>query len=339
MQLDVTIHTFELPLKNPFTISRYTVTVQKTVIVAISDGNFTGYGEATVNPYYHSSVEGLKTALARVIPIIKNLPKQIHPTQLWAQFEPKLQNNYFALCALDCAYWDLYAKQQQKPLRRFWSEQDLNLPKTNFTIGIDTIDVMQSKIQQTPWPIYKIKLGTKNDVEIIEKLRAVTNAVFRVDANCAWTAEETLYNAELLKKLGVEFIEQPLKADDWKGMEILKKESVLPIIADESCQTLADVSKCAEVFHGINIKLMKCGGITPALQIIQIAKAKHLKVMLGCMTESTIGISNLTQLAPLLDYIDADGALLLQHDIATGVTFNQGEIVFAKGNGSGTLLQ
>ena len=338
MQLQVTIHHFELPLKNPFTISRYTVTVQKTVVVSISDGEYTGYGEATVNPYYNSTIESLKTSIESVKIILETIPENTHPTKLWEQLESKLRDNYFALCAIDCAYWDLYAQQQQKPLRRFWSEHDLQLPKTNYTIGIDSIEIMQSKIQQTPWPIYKIKLGTKNDVEIIRKLREVTDSVFRVDANCAWTTEETLKNAETLKQLNVEFIEQPLKADDWKGMEILKKESVLPIIADESCQKLADVSKCAEAFHGINIKLMKCGGITPALQMIQIAKAKKMKVMAGCMTESTIGISNLTQLAPLLDYIDADGALLLQNDIATGVTFKKGEIIYANENGAGAFL-
>ena len=338
MQLQLTIHKFELPLKHPFTISRYTVTVQKTIVVAISDGQYTGYGEATENPYYNSTEESLKITLESIRSIFKNLPENMDPTELWKQLEPKLQDNYFALCALDCAYWDLYAKQQQKPLRSFWSEHDLSFPKTNFTIGIDAVEIMQSKIQQTPWPIYKIKLGTKKDIAIIQELRKVTNATFRVDANCAWTVPETLKNAEILKGLNVEFIEQPLKADNWKGMEILKKQSVLPIIADESCQKLADVYRCADVFQGINIKLMKCGGITPALQMIQIAKAKQLSIMAGCMTESTIGISNLTQLAPLLDYMDADGAMLLQNDIATGVTFTNGKIVYARGNGSGAFL-
>lgn len=338
MKLRITIQNFELPLKNPFTISRYTVTVQKTVVVSISDGKFTGYGEATVNPYYNSTVESLKNSIESVKVILENIPENTHPTKLWETLESKLQDNYFALCTIDTAYWDLYAKQQQKPLRSFWSESDVKLPRTNYTIGIDSIEVMQSKIQQTPWPIYKIKLGTKNDVEIIQKLREVTDSVFRVDANCAWTVEETLKNAEILKTFNVEFIEQPLQADNWKGMEILKKESVLPIIADESCQKLADVSKCVAVFHGINIKLMKCGGITPALQMIQIAKAKQVKIMAGCMTESTIGISNLTQLAPLLDYIDADGALLLQNDIAKGVSFDNGKISYTDKNGSGAFL-
>lgn len=338
MKLTITVQNFELSLKNPFTISRYTVTVQKTVVISISDGNYTGYGEATVNPYYNSTIESLKASARSVTSILEAVEDYLHPTELWKLLEPKLKDNYFALCAIDCAYWDLYAKQQQKPLRRFWSKNDLNLPKTNFTIGIDTIDVMKSKIQETPWPIYKIKLGTKNDLEIIQELRKVTNSVFRVDANCAWTVAETLKNAEILKKLNVEFIEQPLKADNWEGMKTLKDESVLPIIADESCQKLADVENCAEVFHGINIKLMKCGGITPALQMIQVAKAKQLKIMAGCMTESSIGISNLVQLAPLLDYIDADGAMLLQNDVATGVTFTNGEIVYVDENGSGAIL-
>ncbi|QHI36336.1 L-Ala-D/L-Glu epimerase [Kordia antarctica] len=339
MKLQLTVQSFELPLKNPFTISRYTVTIQKTVVVSISDGNFVGYGESTVNPYYNSTIESLKASAESVKYIFNDIEENLHPAELWKRLQPKLEDNYFALCAIDTAYWDLYAKQQQKPLRRFWSENDENLPKTNFTIGIDSIDVMKSKIEETPWPIYKIKLGTKNDLEIIRELRKITDSVFRVDANCAWTVDETLENAKILKELNVEFIEQPLKADNWNGMKILKEKSVLPIIADESCLKLEDVSKCAEVFHGINIKLMKCGGITSALQMIQIAKAKQLKIMVGCMTESSIGISNLAQLASLLDYIDADGALLLQSDIAKGVTFNNGKILFADGNGSGAALQ
>lgn len=338
MKLKLSVQSFELPLKNPFITSRYTVMVQKTVIVSITDGNYIGYGEATVNPYYNSTVESLKTSVASVMAIFTTVEENLHPAELWKQLYSKLHDNYFALCAIDTAYWDLYAKQQQKALRRFWSENDLRLPKTNFTIGIDSIDVMKLKIQETPWPIYKIKLGTKNDIEIIQELRKITNAVFRVDANCAWSVKETIENAKILKELNVEFIEQPLKADNWEGMKMLKRESVLPIIADESCLKLEDVSTCAEVFHGINIKLMKCGGITPALQMIQIAKAKHIKIMAGCMTESSIGISNLVQLAPLLDYIDADGALLLQNDIAKGVTFDYGKIVYVDGNGSGVKL-
>lgn len=335
--MKVAFNTYHLPLKHVFTISRYTVKNQTTVIVSISDEKYTGYGEATVNPYYHSTVEKLTHAILLAQNIIKNA-STLKPEELWHQLEPLLREDYFALCAIDCAFWDLYAKKNGRTLRSYWMTNNTILPLTNYTIGIDSISTMTKKIEEQPWPIYKIKLGTKQDIEIIKALRLVTNAVFRIDANCAWTVQETLTNAIELKKLGVEFIEQPLKRDDWKGMKVLKKEAVLPIIADESCQRLEDVALCAESFHGINIKLMKCGGITPALEMVKKARKKNILVMAGCMTESTIGISNLAQLAPLLDFIDADGAMLLKKDIANGVKFVDGKIIYNNKNGAGSKL-
>lgn len=337
MNLKITATSYQLPLKYPFTISRYTVIVQETVIISISNGDITGYGEATVNPYYGSTVEKIKASVTSVISIIEN-NFDAHPEALWQQLEPKLRHDYFALCAIDCAYWDFYARWHKKTMRSFWSEDSAKIPKTNYTIGIDSIEIMKAKIIEKPWPLYKIKLGTSNDLEMVQELRSITDAVFRIDANCAWTVGETLKNSIALKELGVEFIEQPLKADDWEGMKTLKETSALPIIADESCQKFYDVEKCAQAFHGINIKLMKCGGITPALKMIQKARKLNLKVMAGCMTESTIGISNLVQLAPLLDYLDADGALLLKEDIATGVGFQNGDIVFLEDYGSGSKM-
>ncbi|MEW4922584.1 dipeptide epimerase [Algibacter sp. 2305UL17-15] len=338
MKLKITPTKYQLKLKDPFTTSRYTVTVQDTMIVSISNGEITGYGEATVNPYYGSTVENLEHAIKSVSGIVKK-GFGVHPTDLWTRLEPKLRKNYFALCAIDCAYWDFYAKLNKKTLRSFWSNDDTNIPMTNYTIGIDEIFKMKSKIIENTWPIYKIKLGTSEDVNIIKALRKITDAVFRIDANCAWGTDETINKSKALKDLGVEFIEQPLRADDWGAMTIIKETSALPIIADESCQRLGDVEKCAETFHGINIKLMKCGGITPALKMIQKARDLNLKVMAGCMTESTIGISSLVQIAPLLDYIDADGAMLLETDIASGVGFKDGHILFADGFGSGVELK
>lgn len=335
MKVDFKI--YHLPLKHAFTISRYTVTTQSTVIVSISDGKYTGYGEATINPYYDSTIEKLKSSILLSKNIVET-SNGLKPEALWEKLEPLLRHDYFALCAIDCAFWDLYAKQNNRVLRSFWSDEDPETPLTNYTIGIDSIKNMTKKIVEQPWPIYKIKLGTSEDVDIIKALRLKTDAVFRVDANCAWSVKETLANAIELKKLGVEFIEQPLKADDWDGMSVLKKQCVLPIIADESCQKLEDVNRCAEGFDGINIKLMKCGGITPALEMIKTARDKSLLVMAGCMTESTIGISNLTQIAPLLDFIDADGAMLLKEDIVRGVCFDNGRIIFSNKNGSGAVL-
>ncbi len=337
MNLKLKIQPYQLFLKHPFTTSRYTVNIQKTVIVSISDGTFVGYGEATTNPYYDSTIEKIKKSASVVKEIVEG-GFGLEPGTLWQQLEPYLKNDYFTLCAIDCAYWNLYAKQNNKALRSFWDKPNSKVPLTNYTIGIDSISKMKAKIMETPWPIYKIKLGTSEDVKIIKALRSVTDAVFRIDANCAWTIEETIRNAKALKLLGVEFIEQPLKANNWEEMQILKSETELPIIADESCQRLEDVELCAKSFHGINIKLMKCGGITPALKMITMARVNNLQVMAGCMTESSVGISSLVQLASLLDYIDADGAMLLKKDIAQGVRFDKGAIVFSNENGSGISL-
>lgn len=337
MALSVTSKHYKLPLKYPFTISRYTVETQSTVIVSIYNGEFTGYGEATVNPYYNSTVEKIESSVSKVKSIIEHSNIK-HPEAFWLDIEPHLKDDYFTLCAIDCAYWDLYAKIHNKTLRSFFDNPIEKLPLTNYTIGIDSISNMKAKIMEMPWPIYKIKLGVENAVKIVTSLREITNSVFRIDANASWTVEETLKNIEAFKCLNVEFIEQPLKADDWKRMEFLKENSELPIIADESCQRLEDVNLCAEVFHGINIKLMKCGGITPALKMIKKARSHTILVMAGCMTESSIGISNLTQLASLLDYIDADGAMLLEKDMAEGVTFKDGAVVFSQANGSGATL-
>lgn len=336
MNLKLTYKFYQLPLKHPFSISRYTVTTQKTVIVSITNDVVTGYGEATVNPYYNSTVDKLSASLKVAKTVIETIGKET-PEAVWDILEPKLREDYFALCAVDCAYWDFYAKCQKRTLRSYWSRLHKKSPLSNFTIGIDSISNMVAKIKEMPWPVYKIKLGTSDDVAIVKALRQHTKAIFRVDANGAWTIEETIENSKVLKTLGVEFIEQPLSAEDWDGMVILKTQSVLPIIADESCQKIKDMTPCAEVFHGVNIKLMKCGGITPALKMIEMARKQHIKTMVGCMTESSVGISNLSQLAPLLDYIDADGALLLDNDTADGVKIENGKIMFKDYYGSGVL--
>jgi L-alanine-DL-glutamate epimerase-like enolase superfamily enzyme len=159
-----------------------------------------------------------------------------------------------------------------------------------------------------------------------------------VDANGGWTAEQTIRFAPELAALGVEFIEQPLRADDWEGAKQVYEQSALPIIADESCIVESDVDKCAGYFHGINIKLTKCGGITPARRMIARARELGLRVMVGCMTESSVGISAIAQLLPLLDYADLDGSLLIVNDPATGVTFDNGRVIYASENGTGAHL-
>ncbi len=331
-------HVFDLPLRHTFTISRESTKVQPTLIVELSDGQRHGFGEATTNSYYGMTLDKMREGLARVRPIVESLDR-FDPPELWESVAPQLQDCPFALCALDQAAYDLWGKQQGKPVYELWGLSTDCTPLSNFTIGIDTIDVMVAKLQEMPdWPIYKIKLGTDHDLEIVRELRKHTTAFFRVDANCGWDVDKTIAMSHELKQLNVEFIEQPLPAGEWVGYQQVYQESALPIIADESCITEADVAACSGHFHGINIKLVKCGGLTPARRMIAQARKLGLKVMVGCMTESTVGISAIAQLLPLLDYVDMDGAVLLAADIATGVRVERGVCYYPQLPGSGVSL-
>jgi len=334
----LTLHPFDLYLRHAFTISRESRTVQRTLIVELSDGVHSGYGEATANPHYYGvSIEGMVEVLTQLKPVIESAVIET-PEAFWAQMEPHLREHPFALCALDVAVNDLFARQRGLPLYKYWGLNLDHLPMSNYTIGIASIEEMAAKMEEQPWPLYKIKLGTANDLEIIRELRSHTDAVFRVDANCAWTPEQTIAFAPELKALGVEFIEQPLKAEDWEGMREVYAHSALTVIADESCRVETDVDRCQGYFHGINIKLMKCGGLTPARRMITRARQLGLKVMVGCMTESSVGISAIAQLLPLLDYVDMDGAILLREDIATGVCLSDGKAHFPDLPGTGVRL-
>lgn len=336
--MELILREFELKLKHTFTISRKSIDVQPTLIVELKSEGFSGYGEATSNPYYNIGVPMMIEDLLKIKKQIEVATNET-PEEFWDKMYPFLKENLFALCALDIAYNDLYSRKKGKKLYELWNYPTDKIPLTDFTIGIDTIEKMVLKMEEMPCPIYKIKLGTRDDIAIVKELRKHSNSVFRVDANCGWEVNETLNNAIELKKLGVEFIEQPLKADNWKGHATIFKNSVLPIIADESCILEEDVVKCHNYFHGVNIKLMKCGGITPGRRMIQQAKKLGLKTMVGCMTESTVGISAIAHLLPELDYVDMDGALLLAEDIATGVTIIDGKIIYSQTSGTGVELK
>ena len=336
--LQLLAHQYRLPLRHPFTISRSTVSEQPTLIVELSDGRYSGFGEATTNDYYGMTMSRMVESIQRVVDLVESID-ELDPPALWRSACEQLGDEPFTLCALDQAAYDLWGKQQGAPLYRLWGLDPSRIPQSNFTIGIDTIEKMVAKLHEVPdWPIYKIKLGTADDIRIVRELRGHTDAVFRVDANCGWSVSETIDNSQHLKELGVEFIEQPLPAEDRDGAAAVFQESALPIIADESCIAEQDVEHCAGFFHGINIKLVKCGGLTPARRMIQQARELGLKVMVGCMTESTVGISAIAQLLPLLDYVDMDGAELLARDIATGVTVERGVCRYAEENGSGVAL-
>ncbi len=335
--MKLSLQAFDLQLASPFQITHETRTTQPTLIVSLSEDGLTGYGEATATRYYGLKVDEMQARLERLRPLIESTPLE-SPGQYWQTLSPHLHAHPFELCALDVAAHDLWARRLGRPLYRLWGLDPENGPLTDYTIGIGSIETMQAKIKAMPWPLYKIKLGTDDDVAIVRALREVTDAPFRVDANTAWTARQTIDYAPRLAELGVEFIEQPLQPQDREGMRAVHAECVLPVIADESCQREADVEACHGLFHGINIKLMKCGGLTPARRMIARARELGLQVMVGCMTESSVGISAIAQLNPLLDYVDMDGALLLREDIARGVRIEAGRVCYPDKPGTGVEM-
>ncbi|MBK7557080.1 MAG: dipeptide epimerase [Chitinophagaceae bacterium] len=336
--MKVNYKTYNLPFRYPFTISRGTKTHQPTLVVELDFMGIKGYGEAPEITYYHIPVEKMVEDLERKKIFIEKFAFS-DPERYWHYLHHLFPENPFLVCALDMAGWDIYGKLKRKQLHELWELDIASAPLTDYTIGIDTIETMVAKMKEKPWPVYKIKVGVENDIEMVTELRKHTDAVFRVDANAGWTLEQALQKIPVLKDLGVELVEQPLAKEDWDGMKILFERSPLPLLADESCVVEQDVEKCHGHFHGINIKLTKCSGITPARRMITRAKELGLTVMIGCMNESSVGTAAIAQLAPMLDYVDMDGPLLLAEDIAEGVKFDFGTILFNDLPGLGIKVQ
>lgn len=333
MKVDYKI--YELPFKHPFTISGgRTKTHQPTFIVELSLGPFTGYGEAPAITYYNITVDQMAADLERKKTFVEKFAFT-HPDRYWHYLHHLFPNNPFLVCALDMAAWDMFGKMQAKPLFELWETEWKNDVLTDYTIGIDTVDKMVAKMKEKPWPIYKVKLGTAQDINIIKALREHTDAILRVDANAGWKLEEALDIIPQLQALGVELVEQPLTKNDWEGMKVLFKRSPLPLLADESCVFESDVEKCHQHFHGINIKLTKCSGPTPALRMIKKARSFGMKVMMGSMNESTIGSAAIAHFLPQLDYVDCDGPLLLSEDIASGLEISSGNVCVSNNPGLG----
>lgn len=325
---------YNLKFRHPFTISKGTKTHQPTLITELELGGLKGYGEAPAITYYDITVEKMIEDIERKKMFIEKFAFT-EPARYWHYLHHLLPQNPFLVCALDMAAWDLYGKIKRKQLYELWKGDVSKNPLTDYTIGIDTHEKMIAKMKEKPWPVYKIKVGTADDIAIVKALRENTDAILRVDANAAWDLETALKLIPQLKELGVELVEQPLTKDNWDGMKILFEKSSLPLFADEACVFEKDVEKCKNHFHGINIKLTKCSGITPALRIIEKARELDLKIMVGCMNESTVGSAAIAHLLPFIDYADMDGPLLLQEDVATGIGYDYGKITYSGKPGLG----
>jgi L-alanine-DL-glutamate epimerase-like enolase superfamily enzyme len=318
--MEVSYRIDELPFRHPFTISKGTKTHQPVFVVCLEWNGLRGYGEAPAIAYYDIPVEKMAADLEAKRAFVGKFALT-DPERYWHYLHHLFPRNPFLVCALDIAAWDLFGKIRRKPLYAMLGIEQPKARVTDFTIGIDETEKMIDRIREKPWPIYKIKVGTEGDIDRLRAMRKATDAPFRVDANAGWTREQAVDKISACAALGVELVEQPLAKDDWEGMKQLYDASPLPLFADESCVSESDVAKCAGHFHGINIKLTKCSGITPARRMIRDARTKGLQVMLGCMNESSIGTAALAHLAPLADLLDADGPLLLSRDLATGLEY------------------
>jgi L-alanine-DL-glutamate epimerase-like enolase superfamily enzyme len=303
------------------------------LIIEIEHDGFIGHGEATAITYYGMDIDDFIFKIESITPDFEKLHWG-KPESLWPKITTLLPENTFLQSAIDCAIWDIYGKKQGIQLHDKWMEDEDELPLGSFTLSGDPKGIAH-KLKTMDWPLYKIKMGTEHDDEIIECIKKHKgSSQIIIDANGGWNIESAIKYSKTLSNLGIGFIEQPLPPGQEERMNELKTENIL-WYADESAQGKNPIERCAKYFDGINFKLMKSGGLTPVLNAIQKAKEHNLNISLGCMTESSFGISALAQLAPLVESIDMDGNLLIKNDPGKGVKLVQGKIQFGDENGIG----
>ena len=330
------VKTKRLRLQHTWTISRNSSDYKDNVFVKIEKDGVIGYGEAAPNVRYGE--DSVKTTDR-----INSIRQMVAAYDLWQFAELKedifksITDQNCARCAVDMAIMDWVAKKLNVPLYKFWGVDKAKTPVTSFSIGIDTPDVIRQKVREAePYSVLKIKVGRDNDEEILDTVRSVSDKPIRVDANEGWkTKEVALEKIKWLKTMGVEFIEQPMPADMLKETRWLRDRVDMPIVADEAVKTAADIPKLSEAYDGINIKLMKAGGVQEAMRMIHLAKAMDMKIMLGCMIESSVAIAAAAHLSPMVDWADLDGNLLITDDPFSGPKVVNGKIVLTDEPGLG----
>ncbi|MBX2991999.1 MAG: dipeptide epimerase [Bacteroidetes bacterium] len=334
MQLRFSSYTLEL--RHAFTVSTYSRTTTPVMIVEAEEEGIIGYGEASMPPYLGETPESATTFLSRV-----DLDKYANP----AAFDDILKGidaiapgNHAAKAAVDIALHDWLGKKLGFAWHQAWGLDPSKTPVTTFTIGIESDkDLLRQRVREADtFKVLKVKLGSKNDTDIVTSIRQVTDKPLRVDVNQGWkNKEKSLEMIQWLSTQGVELVEQPLPKEMIDEQAWLKERSPLPIIADEAVSRLSDIANVVGLYDGINIKLMKCTGMHEAYMMILLARALDLKVMLGCMTETSCAISAATQLSPLADYADLDGAALISNDPFAGTTIAEGKLNMPGGFGIG----
>lgn len=335
--MDLSFEPVELTLHEPFTIARGTQLVGQTIHTELTVDGLCGIGEAAPSEHYGEFQGSVLAYLDLLRAALADVSGTLPITALHHLMEETARLNPSAKAAVDMAAYDLLGKRLGVPLYELLGLDPDAAPQTSYTIGIDTSEVMARKAAQArEYPILKVKVGTPDDEANLEAIRRERpDATIRVDANTAWTPKEAVARIERLAEYDLEFVEQPVPGHDLEGLGYVTSATALPVIADESCVVPSDVAKVAPYVDGINIKLMKCGGIYPALQMIHIARGLGLKVMMGCMIESSVAITAAAHLSPLLDYADLDSNLLIDDDPYRGVTVRDGRLVLPREPGLG----
>jgi L-alanine-DL-glutamate epimerase-like enolase superfamily enzyme len=323
---------------HPFRISRETQRARDVVVIELSWEGIAGWGEASPSAYYDENVETVLSALDGVRRRLDGEPDDLRKRVAEGDLRESLDRHASLRAALDMALWDIAGKSGNKPLYEILGLDPTRTPATSFTIGIDAPEAIDAKVDEAaPFRILKMKMGLPGDMALLDRVIARSGKTIRVDANEGWDVETAIQMCGELKDKGVEFVEQPIHHEDEDDLRTLKRLSPVPVILDESVRTLDDVARCRDQGHGINIKLMKCGGVTSALAMIEEARGFGLKVMLGCMLETSIGITAAAHLSPLADYADLDGNLLITNDPFAGVTVQNGKLVLPTGPGLGVV--
>lgn len=326
----------KLLLKHIWTIARNSSNFKNNVFVRVEKDRICGIGEAAPNIRYNESPESTVETIKKTMPLFKKY-NLWHFVDLGNAIKEVTEEQTAAKAALDIAIMDWVAKKLEIPLYQYLGLDKSKVPITSFSIGIDDPEVIKQKILEAePYPILKIKVGNENDEEIMETVRSVTDKPLRVDANEGWKDKaEALTKIKWLEEMGVEFIEQPMPASMDQEIRWLRERVNMPIIADEAVKKASDIPRLAQAYDGINIKLMKSGGIQEALRMIGIARALGMKIMLGCMIESSVAIAAAAHISPLVDWVDLDGNLLISNDPFKGLGLKNGKILLNDNPGLG----
>ncbi len=335
MALRLSTEILSLRTRHPFVIARGGNSDYRTVLVRITDEDGTeGWGEAAATRFYGETLETVQAVLPEYGALLGDDPWQLEAIE--ARLERAIRRNAAARAAISAALHDLVGKRAGVPVWKLWGLDPAAAPRSTFTIGMDTPERVRLKVEEAgEYPILKIKLGGPDDLGMLRAIRGATDRELRVDANCGWTAVQAIRMLPVLEEFGVTVLEQPVPPEDHEGLAQIRRRASIPLIADESCVTSADIPRLAGIVDGINIKLAKCGSLREAMRMIAIARAHGLMVMVGCMIESSLGISAAAQVTPLVDIVDLDGAALLSNDPFAGASIAGGQVALSHAPGLG----